>query len=358
MHHFDNQLGPRPSPLQEKALKEAYLAIYALAGAHHEDHFIFTSSGAEAVNHAIFSAYLDITRKTGKNHFLCGCLDEAPSIMAMSRLQELNCTFQMVPASRTGNISKEDVIHLISPRTAMLSLSWANGLTGVIQPVSEIASICHERGILFHLEMTHVLGKGDFSFHESGADLASFNGPSEGTGGLFVRSGLEISPLILGGNEQGGLRSGSFSFSSLFEMAKWAKEERARTDYYALEISRLKAMFEEKIVVSVPTSILLFQEQNRVSHLSSLIFPGAASDSLYYLLRQKGVEATFGGNHFQHFSHILKACNYLEPDCYCGMSFCFAHDIEEEDIATLVQQLSETYHQLCKYSKFLLCEKP
>ena len=191
---FNHQLGGRLLPLQERALREAFLMLYAFAGAKKEDHFIFTSSGAEAVNHAVFAAYLDITRKTGKNHFLCSILDEAPTIMSMNRLNELGCVFQMIPSINEGRVTVKDVAEMITPRTALLSISWANGLTGVIQPLTEISALCKDRGILFHVDATHTLGKGDFSFQESGADLLTFNGPSGGMGGLFIRSGIEISP--------------------------------------------------------------------------------------------------------------------------------------------------------------------
>ena len=354
--HFNHQLAAAPSPLQERALREAYLALYALAGARLENHFIFTSSGAEGINHAIFAAYLDITRKTGKNHFLCTSLDEAPAIMAMSRLQELGCLFQMIPANPECQITPKEVAEMLTPRTAMLSMSWVNGLTGVVQPVSSIAKICKERGILFHVDATHALGKGDFTFDESGADLLTFNGSRAGTGGMFIRKGTEISPLILGGKEQGQMRGGTFNASALIELAKWAKEERAHSDHYTLETARLRNHFEQLVCSRLPLVKPLFQAQDRVSHITSFIFPGATSDALLYLLQQKGVFATFGGNSFQHFSHILKACGLCEPDCHSGLSFSFSYETTEEQVELGVERLVEVVNSLQKYSAYIMGE--
>ena len=352
MHiHFNHHLGQSFSPLQERAIKEAFLHLYAFVGAKKSDHCIFTSSGAEGVNHAVFAAYLDITRKNGKNHFLCSAMDEAPAIRAMSRLQEAGCVFQMVTPDPEGRISKRAVAEMLTPRTAMLSISCASGLTGVLQPVSEIAELCHERGVLFHVEATHVLGKGDFSFEDSGADILTFNGMPQGTGGLFFRENSEISPLILGGSEQGGMRGGSFSFSGLVELAKWAKEESAHKDHYGMEIARLKALFEELIILHVPSAKILFQHVPRASHITSFLFPEASSDSLCYLLSQKGVHATFGGNEFQHFSHVLKACGVPEPDCHCALSFGFSPHTTEEEIVKAVERISEAVLQLQRCSK-------
>ena len=352
MHiHFNHHLEQRFSPLQERAIKEAFLNLYTFVGAKKSDHCIFTSSGAEGVNHAVFAAYLDITRKTGKNHFLCSAVDEAPAIMAMSRLQEAGCVFQMVNPDREGRVSKRAVADMLTPRTAMLSISAASGLTGVLQPVSEIAELCHERGVLFHVEATHVLGKRDFSFEESSADILTFNGAPQGTGGLFFKENSEISPLILGGSEQGGMRGGSLSFSGLVELAKWAKEESAHTDHYGMEIARLKSLFEELMIQHLPSAKILFQYVPRVPHITSFLFPGASSDSLCYLLKQKGVHATFGGNGFQHFSHVLKACGVPEPECHCALSFGFSLQTTEEEITLGVERIAETAFQLQNCSK-------
>lgn len=356
MHiHFNHQIGQHASPLQERAIKEAFLTLYGFAGAKKSDHFIFTSSGAEGVNHAVFAAYLDITRKTGKNHFLCSSLDEAPAIMAMSRLQEAGCVFQMVPADRACKITKRDVAEMLTPRTAMLSMSWASGLTGVLQPVLEIAELCRERGVLFHVEATHVLGKGEYSFEDSGADIMSFNGP-QGTGGLFFRENIEISPLILGGGEQGGMRGGALNFSSLTELAKWAKEERGHSDHYCMEIARLKVLFEELITQRVADAKPLFQHAERVPHITSFLFPGASSDSLSYLLSQKGVHATFGGNGFQHLSHVLKACGIPEPDCHCGLSFGFSPYITEEEVVAGAEKVVDAVLKLQKCAEAVFHE--
>jgi len=345
--HFNHQLGTQFSPLQHKAIKEAYQIVYAFAGAEKKDHFIFTSSGAEGVNHAVFAAYLDITRKTGKNHFLCSSLDEAPAIMAMSRLQELGCVFQMIPADSKGQVSVKSVAEMITPRTAMLSLSWATALTGVLQPVAEIAEVCRDRGVLFHVEASHVLGKGDFSFEGSCADILTFQGKPTG-GGLFFRENVSMSPFILGGNEQAGMRGGHLHFSQITELAKWAKEELASKDHYGMEIARLRALFEQQICFKIPSAKPLFQKSQRVPHISCFLFPKAASDALYFLLHHKGVEATFGGGRLQHLSHILKACHFSDYETQCGLSFGFSSDLVEEEIHLAVEHIVET---VCKLQK-------
>lgn len=332
------------------ALKEARQALCDLVGTQKEHYFIFTSSGAEAVNHAILAAYLDITRQTGKNHFIASQLDEAPAIMAMDRLKQLGCVFQMAPAGPHGYVTARAVAETITPRTALISLSWANALTGVIQPVAEIAAICKERGIRFHVDASHVLGKGAYTMEASGADLLSFNGESffgpNGSGGLFIKAGVEISPLIMGGDEQGQLRGGRFNPRTLIELGQAARAAIDLTDQMSLETARLRSRFESLILENVKEARVLFAEEERLPHLSALLFPGAASDALLYLLHQKGVFATSGGGGIQQMAPLLKACHIPEPDCYCGLSFAFSHLTTEEEIEEGAHIISEVVHQV------------
>ncbi len=330
-------------------IEEAYSALYALVEAKKEDHFIFTSSGAEGVNHAVFAAYLDITRKAGKNHFVCGALDEAPAICSMSRLSEAGCLHEMAPANAAGIITPQAIAETLTPRTAMVSLSWANGLTGVIQPVQEIAEVCRERGVLFHVEATHVVGKGYYTLESSGADLLTFDG-IPGTGAFFIREGVEISPLILGGEEQAHMRAGRLNIPLLLEFGRTAKEALRFRDHLCMEISRLRDRFEAHFSTSV-----LFSDQERLPHVSAHIFPGVTSDALLYKLNRRGVQnATFGGNRFQHMMHILKACGIEEPEVHSGLSFTFNRDTTEEEVDTIAERTLEIVEELASYSKELM----
>ena len=128
--------------------------------------------------------------------------------MAVGRLEQLGCVGKMIPATAAGYVNVEDLADSITPRTALVSLSWANGLTGVIQPLAGIAALCKQRGILLHVDATHILGKLLYDLEEVGADFISFNGDQihapKGTGGLYIKQGIKCSPLIAGGSEQGG----------------------------------------------------------------------------------------------------------------------------------------------------------
>lgn len=189
------------------ALAESYKAIYQLLGANDADHFVFTSSGAEAVNHLILSTYTDVTLHTGRNQYVSSNTEEAPALMSIGRLEQYGCVGKMVEVDSHGRVLPESIAEVLTPRTALVSLGWANGLTGVIQPVVEISRVCQERGVALHLDATHILGKLFYDLGDIGADFISFGGDPlhapRGTGGLYIKQGVPCAGFILGGLEQG-----------------------------------------------------------------------------------------------------------------------------------------------------------
>ena len=181
------------------SLTEYFKTIYRCLGAEEEDQMILTSSGTEAINHVISSVYREVTLLTGKNQFLMSSMDEAPSIMAVSHLEAFSCVGKMIRVNQQGLITLEALAESISPRTALLSLSWANGLTGVVQPIAELVKLCQQRGIRFHLDATHVVGKLFYELKDQGIDYLTLNGdPLHAPKGpdCFMQEKVSLFPLL------------------------------------------------------------------------------------------------------------------------------------------------------------------
>lgn len=347
-NHFVSPLSPhklsrRIWPL----IQEALHTLYEFVDADPEDHFILTSSGTEAVNHVVFSVYMEYARKLGKNHFLTTQVAEAPVIMAMDRLQEMASFFEMIPVNQEGIVTKETLETMITPRTCLVSLSWANGLTGVIQPLDDIATLCKQRGILLHIDGTHLLGKGNYSFSCSKADFLTFNGEQlhgpRGSGGLFIKKDVEIASFILGDKEQKGLRAGGVNMPTLIGLSHAVKQMQLHQDHYGIETASLRAYFEERLK---DITINPFRRFSRVPNISCLLFPKIASDALGYYLDHENLYATFGGNHFQKLSHILKACHIEEKLIHCGMSFALSREHTKVDVDRAVDIIVKSVAKL------------
>ncbi len=334
-----------------RPMREAYESIYALLGASEFDSVVLTSSGTEAINHAVHAAYLDVARETGRNHFLTSEVDEAPVIMAYERLELLGCETGMIAVNKEGIVTVDALIDAITPRTAMVCISWANAMTGVIHPVAELAEVCRERGILFCLDATHVLGRIDFDLDEIAPDMVAFNGDHlhapKGTGGLYIRSGLRLSPLLLGGMEQDGQRAGSVSVANLVALGVAAHEALDQRDHVAMEIARLRNKLEKGAYV-------FFEGQERLPTTTCLAFEGVVADALLYRLSRAEVLASFGGGHFQQLSLQLVASGILHPLADCAITLTLSRMTTEEEIDRAVEVIGKTYASLRELSMELV----
>ncbi|MBS0635097.1 MAG: aminotransferase class V-fold PLP-dependent enzyme [Verrucomicrobia bacterium] len=259
--------------------------IKTLFGISQGDQFVFTSSGAAACSMAIFSAYHSQTKFAGKNHFIARDIDEAPSILAISSLEEDGCFLKLAPTAKRGFLTLDDFIETVSPRTALLSLSWASGHTGVIQPLDEIAAVCKERGIWLHVDATHVVGKLDIRFSELPIDILTFSGHGlqapVGTGGLIAKPHIPLKPAVFGAPENSPM------LAALAESCRLALEDQS---LYCTEVARLRDLFEQ----SLAEASVLYKDEERVPHITAFSFPGIHNELLAYVLRRKGIVASLG----------------------------------------------------------------
>lgn len=340
------------------ALEQSYKAIYKMLQASNGDTFIFTSSGAEAVNHVFFSAYEEITRTTGKNHYITSNIDEAPAIMSIGRLERFGCVGKMVQANQCCMITSDILAEFITPRTALVSLSWANGLTGVINPVAEIGKLCKMRGIALHLDATHVLGKTFYEAEELGASFLTFNGgllhAPKGTGGLWIKEGVKSSPFIVGGIEQNGLRGGCYNIPGLIALGQAAEELIDSRDLLCIEGVRLRNKLEQSIKDGYPEAIVFFQDQERLPHCTCIGFPGISNEALLYYLNQKGVYACIGGGCFQQIALVLAGSGVSPVLGQTAISFSLSRETSEEQIDMAAEIIVRGAKHLRKYSKSII----
>lgn len=356
-----------PTALHQKGqelfpfLSESFKTLYQFLGASEGDQLIFTSSGAEAINHVISAVYRDVTLIMGKNQFVTSSLDEAPAILSMGRLEPLGCVSKMVPANSSGYITAEALADVLSPRTALVSLSWANGLTGVVQSLTEISDLCQQRGILLHIDATHVVGRLFYTLEDIGADFITFNGDQlhapKGTGVLYVRQGVKCSPFIVGGGEQGGLRAGSLNLPALVGLATAAKEMEESRDYLCTEIARLRDRLEEGILQGYPQATPLFRDQERLPHCTTIAFPGVINEALLFYLNRRGICATIGGGHFQQLSLLLNACQLPDSLAQSALSFSLSRYTTEEEIERAIILIVEAAQLLQKMGQQITTPK-
>lgn len=340
-------------------LEVRYQALYDLVGASLEDSCVLTSSGAEAVNQALWSVFLQKAKKEGKCHFVASCLEDAPTMQMMQRLEEFGCYVKIAPVTSSGEIDLGELKSLIGPRTAALSVTMADALTGILQPISEISAICQEKKTLLHVDASYAIGKLYLSFKDLGVDYLSFSGDKihalKSSGALFAKAKSPLSPLILGGTEQAGLRGGALDLPSFMALSAAAAQAELFIDRLSLETARLRDLLESKLVERVAGAKALFKEHLRLPNVALLSFPGVHAEALLYLLGKKGICASNGGFFHPPLAKILQAMEVKAPFLETAVSFALSRYTTADEIAKAADLIAETALHLQSISSQVLC---
>lgn len=322
--------------LQNRFFGEPRFDLIAdLVGAAEKDRFVF--NGTDPVAAVLWTIYTEVARKEGKSHIVTSAIEDAPTLQACKRLEELGCTIKLAPVKPNGQIDVAALADLLGPRTAVISVTVAQSLTGVIQPIEEIAALAKQKNILLHLDGATALGKMPFSFQESGADYFTFLGdrihsvPS--SGGIFVKEGRPVPA------------TSRADAPSLFALSAAAAQAKIYADSMVLEVARLRDQFEYDLLLANPGAESLFADTLRLPNTSVLSFSGVHQEALLYLLQRKGLIATFGGSYSQLASRLFKS--------ETALSFSLSRMTTEEELKKAVRLITDCVQVLKEASALL-----
>ena len=204
--------------LATKAIESARKRIAELIGAQ-PDEILFTSGGTESNNTALFGVL-------GKNkgQLITSSIEHDAILEPCKRLQSQGHEVIYLPVDSFGIVDVEKLKSAITKQTALVSIMYANNEVGTIQPIKQIAQICKDNGVPFHTDAVQAVGKIPLDVKELGVDLMSIsshkiNGP-KGVGALYIRNGVQVDPLILGGGQEDGLRSGTENVANIVGFGK------------------------------------------------------------------------------------------------------------------------------------------
>jgi cysteine desulfurase len=189
---------------------------------------------------------------------------------------------------REGFIAVEELTGAMRPNTRLVSIEAANGEIGTIQPVAEFAQVCRERNVLFHSDVTQAAGKTRLDF--SRFDLASFSGHKlygpKGIGGLFVRRGLRIEPLVIGGGQEKGVRSGTVNVAGAVGMAAAFSIRAEEMDSEAGRLTELRNQLWDRIMGEIPDVSVNGPRGLRLPGNLNVSFERVEADSLILAMRR------------------------------------------------------------------------
>jgi cysteine desulfurase len=290
LHGFGTEVHPY--------MRLAFDRLYAGINARDDDDILITSCATESNNTAIQSVWYDLIR-TGKRSEIVTTQVEHPAVANTCRfLESMGAKVISLPVNSEGIVDAKILKSHIHPdRTALVSIMWANNETGLIFPIRELASLCRDNGILFHTDAVQAVGKVPVDVQEAPVDFLSFSahkfhGP-KGVGGLYVRHGRKITPLLHGGEQMGGRRGGTVNVAFLVAMGlamELAVEDLPREQS---EVRRLRDRLEDAVLAIEGTTVIGSREI-RTPNTILMSVKGVEGEAMIWDLNRQGVAASTG----------------------------------------------------------------
>lgn len=345
-----HQLGVAAHRLLERA-RTTIAEQFALTEPHQ---WVFTSGGTESNNMALYGVARHY-RQRG-NHIITIKTEHASIIEPLRQLEREGFSVTYVPVDRFGRVSPEQIREAITDKTIMVSIQYVNNETGVVQPIADIGTLLRAYPhIYFHVDGVQSVGKLPIQLVPWGVDLFSisahkFGGP-RGVGLLYVRSGVQLSPLMSGGGQQQQLRPGTENVAAIVAMVRALRLAIQEQPQRYASMVQLREQLLAKIT-TLPELIRSGYEHCQLAdgtniqapHIVHVTFPGMKPEVVLHMLEQRGVIASTQSacsSKSGKPSRVLEAMGMSAAQAMSGLRFSLGDEHDSAAIQFLYQQLSE-----------------
>lgn len=316
---------------------------------------IFTSGGSESDNLAIKGIALKLRGKG--NHIITSEIEHPAVKETLHFLETLDFKVTYLPVYENGIVKVEDVKDAITPETILITIMHGNNEIGTLQPIAEIGKLARERKILFHTDAVQTFGKVKVDVEELNVDLLSLSshkihGP-KGVGALYIKKGVRITPLIHGGGQERGIRSGTENIPGIVGFGKACEIANSNLEENYERLVKTRDEIIEKVLDAVPESYLNGDRNERLPNIINFRFSSIEGESLILLLDAKGYQASTGSacsSKTLEASPVLKALNLDDVDVHGSLRISLGFQTHFDDVDGLVEAIKESVATLRKMS--------
>jgi cysteine desulfurase len=270
------------------------------------EEIFFTSGGTEANNWALKGVAVALMMDKGR-HLITSPIEHASVLGSAQYLEEMGWQVTYLPVDGYGLIDPDAVRKAITPQTALVSVMLANNEIGTIEPIREIAAVCHEQGVLCHTDAVSAAGKLKLDVKELGVDLLTISGHKihapKGIGVLYIRTGTPIQPLIHGGHHQGGRRAGTENVIGIIGIGQACEIIKNEWQQNVEKVRRLRDRLEKGILDRIPDVRLNGHPEKRLANTSHFSVAYVEGEALLMNLDLEGIAVASGS-----------ACSSGEPE--------------------------------------------
>ena len=333
------------------ALATSRERIAQLVGAEKSRDIIFTSGGTESNNMAIKGVAF---RNKGKgNHIITTAIEHISVINICKYLQKQGFEITYIPVDKQGLVDLGKIKDTINDKTFLISVMYANGAIGTIQPISEIGKLAQDNNVLFHVDAVAAIGKVPINVKEENIDLLSLssndmNGP-KGVGALYIKKGTKTQPIIQGGGQENGLRSGSENIPGIVGMGKSAEIAQTEMESESKRLIGLRDKLITGVLDNISHSFLNGHPKKRLPNNANLRFSYIEGESLILGLDMLGIQVSSGSactSKTLQPSHELLAIGLAHEEAHGSLVFTMGKQNTQEDVNYILEVIPDVVKRL------------
>ncbi|MGC9490588.1 MAG: cysteine desulfurase NifS [Thermovirgaceae bacterium] len=334
-----------------KAVEESRASIARLLNADPRE-IVITGGGSEADNLAIKGTALAL-REKGR-HIITSAIEHHAVLDACKWLESQGFEITVLPVDSAGMVRISDLEKAIKDDTILVTIMYANNEVGTIQPVEDIVRTAKERGVRVHLDGVQAVGHIPVDVKALGVDLLTLSahkmyGP-KGIGALYIKKGVKVVPLVHGGGQEFGLRSGTENTAGIVGFGAAAELAMRRLDQGAVESeSRLRDLLLSGITEKIPHSHVTGHPVERLPFHASVCFDYIEGESMLLRLNAAGIGASSGSactSGSLEASHVLLAMGIPHVLAHGSLRLTLGKDTTEEDVLYVLETLPKVVSDL------------
>lgn len=334
------------------AIKDGMEKIYAGIHAPREDSVVITSCATESNNWVLKSIYFEYILTGKKNHIMVSEV-EHPSVIATAKfIESMGAKVTYLPINHEGIIDPQTVRDHITENTALVSIMWANNETGAIFPVAEIGDICEEYNVLFHTDAVQAIGKTPVDVQALNVDYLTFSahkfhGP-KGVGALYMKKGKELIPLLHGGAQMGGYRSGTLNVPGIVGMGKAMEQAIDALEFEMTEIREMRDAFEDELL-KIEDTFVVTPREKRTPNTILISFRGIEGESMLWDLNRAGIGASTGSacaSEDLEANSVMEAIGAAEDLAHTAIRFSLSRYTTQEELDYTLETVKEAVKRL------------
>lgn len=333
-----------------RAVAEARATVASWLGCRASE-VVFTSGGTEADNLAVKG--IAIANPRGRHIVTTPIEHEAVLASADYLVRQHGFTVEFAPVGRDGLVDVDAFASRLRPDTTLASVMLANNEVGTVQPIAALSSLTRGLGIPFHTDAVQAAGWLPLDVAQLGVDALSVSGHKlgapKGIGALYVRGRIPVEPVLHGGGQERGRRSGTENVAGAVGLAAAVRLASAHRETQAAAASQARDAFVAAVLAELPDARLTGHATERLPGTASFVFPGSNGETILLELERRGVVSSSGSAcaaGSEDASHVLLALGYDEDVARTAVRFSWGPDVEAAQLAAVAPAVGDAVREV------------